>query len=364
MKMADVERVQFSSVEQEAVHWHEVALKYKNSYESVKEEMEDFQSSSRELELELEAQLTQAENKNKELTSLTSRLQTEVDSLKDKLEKLQSSSFRQISELETQLAKSEAYSDRMQKYIRELEQTNDDLERAKRAAVVSLEDFEVRLNQAIERNAFLESELDEKENLVVCVQRLKDEARDLRHELAAHSKHEPELKSEKEAEAMEVETQADAKVPKSHQDILPGAPGSGDNILPSKVDTIPLKIEMVTPARASCQLNAEDITRQRIESATPGRNSSFMTASPINTSTRISALNIVSDLLRKVGALESKLNSCRNTSYNQTPSGQRGRDRNSPGSPTNSPSSKRASIGSGLPMSSSVGQSGYVQITV
>jgi len=50
----------------------------------------------------------------------------------DKLEKLQSSSFRQVSELETQLAKSEAYSDRMQKYIRELEQTNDDLERAKR----------------------------------------------------------------------------------------------------------------------------------------------------------------------------------------------------------------------------------------
>ena len=33
------------------------------------------------------------------------------------------------------------------------------------------------LLQAIERNAFLESELDEKENLAICVQRLKDEAR-------------------------------------------------------------------------------------------------------------------------------------------------------------------------------------------
>jgi hypothetical protein len=31
--------------------------------------------------------------------------------------------------------------------------------------------------QAIERNAFLESELDEKENLAITVQRLKDEAR-------------------------------------------------------------------------------------------------------------------------------------------------------------------------------------------
>lgn len=46
-----------------------------------------------------------------------------------------------------------------------------------RATMVSLEDFEGRLNQAIERNAFLESELDEKESLLVSVQRLKDEAR-------------------------------------------------------------------------------------------------------------------------------------------------------------------------------------------
>ena len=42
---------------------------------------------------------------------------------------------------------------------------------------MSLEDFEQRMNQVIERNAFLESELDEKENLLESVQRLKDEAR-------------------------------------------------------------------------------------------------------------------------------------------------------------------------------------------
>ena len=43
--------------------------------------------------------------------------------------------------------------------------------------MVSLEDFEGRLNQALERNAFLESELDEKETLREMVQRLKDESR-------------------------------------------------------------------------------------------------------------------------------------------------------------------------------------------
>lgn len=46
-----------------------------------------------------------------------------------------------------------------------------------RATIMSLEDFEQRMNHVIERNAFLESELDEKENLLESVQRLKDEAR-------------------------------------------------------------------------------------------------------------------------------------------------------------------------------------------
>ncbi|MEQ2206207.1 NADH:ubiquinone oxidoreductase, partial [Xenoophorus captivus] len=61
-----------------------------------------------------------------------------------------------------------------------------------RATIMSLEDFEQRMNQVIERNAFLESELDEKENLLESVQRLKDEARGmpthLRQELAVRQK--------------------------------------------------------------------------------------------------------------------------------------------------------------------------------
>ena len=46
-----------------------------------------------------------------------------------------------------------------------------------RVAVGSLEDFETRLSSAIERNAFLESELDDKESLAVMVHRLKDETK-------------------------------------------------------------------------------------------------------------------------------------------------------------------------------------------
>lgn len=46
-----------------------------------------------------------------------------------------------------------------------------------RATICSLEEFDARLNSAIERNAFLENELEEKEELIITVQRLKDEAR-------------------------------------------------------------------------------------------------------------------------------------------------------------------------------------------
>lgn len=53
-----------------------------NRYEETKLELEEFQDSSRELEAELEAQLEQTEARNRELKSLSARLQLESDSLK------------------------------------------------------------------------------------------------------------------------------------------------------------------------------------------------------------------------------------------------------------------------------------------
>jgi hypothetical protein len=86
--------------------------------------------------------------------------------------------------LQEELAKIKAVKEEMQKYIRELEQKNDDLERTNRCAMFSLGEFETKLNEALERNAILESELDEKDELAETVQRLRDEARDLKQELA------------------------------------------------------------------------------------------------------------------------------------------------------------------------------------
>lgn len=167
----------FSSPKEETAYWKELSLKYKQSFQEAREELAEFQEGSRELEAELEAQLVQAEQRNRDLQADNQRLKYEVETLKEKLEHQYAQSYKQVSLLEDDLSQTRAIKDQLHKYVRELEQANDDLERAKRATIVSLEDFEQRLNQAIERNAFLESELDDKESLLVSVQRLKDEAR-------------------------------------------------------------------------------------------------------------------------------------------------------------------------------------------
>ncbi|CAK6962895.1 nuclear distribution protein nudE homolog 1-like [Scomber scombrus] len=181
--------------------------------------------------------------------------------------------------MEEDLAQTRAVRDHLQKYIRELEQSNDDLERTKRATIMSLEDFEQRMNHVIERNAFLESELDEKENLLESVQRLKDEARDLRQELAVRQKERrPSSSLGKDTD------RTDLSGSSATNPMIP--------VTPSK----PIS-SFVTPPPSSI------------------RRGDGLTGTPLTTSARISALNIVGELLRKVGNLETKLASCRDFVY-------------------------------------------------
>lgn len=67
--------------------------------------------------------------------------------------------------------------DSMKEYLRQLEQKNDDLERAHRILNESIVDFERMLDKAYEKNALLEMEVDEKEVLQEKLQRLMDETR-------------------------------------------------------------------------------------------------------------------------------------------------------------------------------------------
>ncbi|XP_062840792.1 nuclear distribution protein nudE homolog 1 [Trichomycterus rosablanca] len=278
--MGDSEVPAFSSIEEERDYWREQAAQHKQGAEEAREELQEFQQMSRDYEAELETELKQCEARNRELLTANDRLGMELETYKEKYETQHSEAYRSISTLEGELAETTAIKDQLHKYIRELEQANDDLERTKRATIMSLEDFEQRMNHVIERNAFLESELDEKENLLESVQRLKDEARDLRQELAVKQKQDrkPSLSVSVDGEKVEA---TPSHTPSAHSSIL------------------------TTPARtagSSSAFNTPPASYSRIEG---------LTGTPLTTSARISALNIVGELLRKVGNLESKLASCR-----------------------------------------------------
>jgi nuclear distribution protein NudE len=107
------------------IPWH--------SLEEVRAEFAEFQESSGELEGELEAQLDQVEKSNKDLMHRVSRLDDENESLKSKLDSQQAEAFVTISTLQEERVELLALKDALQKYIRQLEQNNDDLERGKRS---------------------------------------------------------------------------------------------------------------------------------------------------------------------------------------------------------------------------------------
>ncbi|XP_070579463.1 nuclear distribution protein nudE-like 1 [Ptychodera flava] len=331
--MDDEKVPKFSTPQEEIVFWKNRAEEYKTSLEETREELEEFQISSQELEAELEAQLQQAETKAKELQAFNERLSMECDSLKEQLEVSQRESHEQVTKLQDDLAQTAAIKEEYHKYIRELEQANDDLERAKRATVVSLEDFEARLNQAIERNAFLENELDDKESLQITIQRLKDEGRDLRQELEVQQK----VTIKKETDLTPV-TPNNERVDGGQASLPMSAPQAIPNnrVLEGAHNATPVG----TPPRVGSPL---------INGA-PGN-------TPLTPSARISALNIVGDLLRKVGALESKLASCRNFVKEQP---------RKQSSPTESPRPKRVNrTGASTASSTASGSAqGFVKITV
>lgn len=137
------------------------------------------QEESRQLEAELEMTVEQQEKKIRDLNQLVSQLRIECESFKRKVANSENESNKIDADYKQLVKENEKF----KVYIRELEQKNDDLERANRVASESVAEFESMLNQAYEKNALLELEVDEKERMQIKLQRLMDEARDLKQEL-------------------------------------------------------------------------------------------------------------------------------------------------------------------------------------
>ncbi|KAL7053693.1 hypothetical protein AAHC03_026906 [Spirometra sp. Aus1] len=241
-------------------YWREKAEEYKRNWEAEREDFRDFQISSKELEGELETQLEQAEKKNDELKAALERLSIELENTTSRYESTTASQNRQLTSLQDELDNLRSEKAQHQLYIRQLEQTNDDLERSKRAALASVEDFESSLNKLIERNALLEGELDEKQELLESVQRLKDEVRDLNQELVVRR-----LPTNSEA---------------------------------TTVEPIVAEPENVSKSTIEASTQTANIKAVPVPTSLPG-------SLPLMPSTRIGALNLVGELLQKVGQLEA-----------------------------------------------------------
>jgi len=305
--ISEMEQQYFDDPKEEANYWKQIAEEYIQKLQDVKDEFDDFQEGSRELEAELEAQLEQYEKRVKELVNTRSTLEEENEMLKEKLETTQRESYIQITTLQDENTQIRTVKDEMTKYIREIEQTNDDLERAKRATICSLEEFDSRLNSAIERNAFLENELEEKEELIITVQRLKDEARDLKADLALSSRTRHPSLSEQSSKSSSF-NESPTKPP---LDATTTTTPKSSETTHEIVNNTSIHQITNTPKKNHETMEAEKNKANALHNSTtpPSR---IQQSNPMTPSARISALNIVSDLLRKVGALESKLASCRN----------------------------------------------------
>lgn len=295
--------------------------------EETQTEFQEFQESSQELEVEYETQIKQLEKKNTETVNQLSRLEDENDQLRSRYNIYTNDTQHKLNEYQQQLAELTSMNDRLTNYIRELEQSNDDLERARRALAASLEDFEVQLNQQIERNVLLENEVSEKEELECVVQRLKEEARDLRHELIVNknssdpnrrkqllmdnylTQKDPSLLTDSLEETSINGKQDTPNTPVANGSIESRPPNVDSTTSPNNVQA-PSHFSFPSPisfGRSSTSSKSTDTKSQ--QTSTPS--SPTLPSITMTPSSRISALNIVTDLLRKVGALESKLASAK-----------------------------------------------------
>ncbi|XP_011876513.1 PREDICTED: nuclear distribution protein nudE-like 1-A isoform X1 [Vollenhovia emeryi] len=272
--MMDIDPPEFLSKDDEIQYWMDLANQLLQRKEDVERELEEFQENSQMLEKELETSLEQAEKTNRELRQRNTRLATEVEQLRTRLDQ-QSTDCAMFQGKAQDLQQQQEH---LLKYIRELEQKNDDLERAHRINRVTEEEIEAKFNLAIEKNALLESELDEKEGLKVIVQRLMDEVRDLKQEIQVHERHHAD--NNKSAER--VRSIVDSN--KLQAELESNSPAS--QIVPQ---TIPQNNTTTSPIKIGHGMVGGVI----------GNNNN--NSQPLPPCTRILAMNMIGDLMRKVG---------------------------------------------------------------
>lgn len=160
-----------------------------------REELDDFQATSRELEAEMEADLERSTKLEKELREKAGKTETERDEWKvrrfrgavvrsihsaarqSKYMSLQTTHNTTTTSLQRELDKLRQEHQLTKTALRDLELGADDLERSKRVTSSSLIDMEAKYTKTLEEKILLEHDLLEKASLEEEMQRTKDELR-------------------------------------------------------------------------------------------------------------------------------------------------------------------------------------------
>ncbi|KAG1833924.1 hypothetical protein EV424DRAFT_1524836 [Suillus variegatus] len=141
-------------------------------------ELDEFHTSSKELEEELIKEIDRTEKAQQDLKVKVAKTELDRDEWKSKFISLQTTYNTTTTSLQRELDTLRQESQKLKVRLRDLELGNDDLERNERVVASSLADIEARYSKALEEKILLEHELFDKANLEEELQRVKDELRD------------------------------------------------------------------------------------------------------------------------------------------------------------------------------------------
>ncbi|KAG9002950.1 NADH:ubiquinone oxidoreductase [Tulasnella sp. 427] len=152
------------------IDWQQKYEQVKELLDLARDELDEFQASSQELEEELEKELQRTERAHRELEDQVRRLETDRDNWQAKF--IQSNDL--VNKLQLELTAVRQTISTYKSQVVELEMGNDDLERNERAAAESLKELETQFSRIMEEKILLEGEVGEKKTLTEENQRLKD----------------------------------------------------------------------------------------------------------------------------------------------------------------------------------------------
>jgi len=150
--------------------WRSRAEEYKN-------DLEEYQQQSLEYENEMEQEINDLKQRNNDYAE-------ELSDLKRKYRDLHVQSNETCLNYQNELDQLKKINEQKRTRERELEIINDDLERKIRITGSTCQDLQIKYNQLLEKNVYLQQEVENKMELIVTIQRLKDELKDANIELA------------------------------------------------------------------------------------------------------------------------------------------------------------------------------------